>query len=343
MLMMEGELLVCSNIPLINIEIVLALLFFVWLLVRLMYAGRGKRERGKIKKLSKKVDERTRELKETKAQLIQSEKLSSIGQLAAGVAHEINNPMGFINSNLLTLNGYVRDLREILNEYEQLERGCQETTDEKLQFRCAQLKKVKERIDLGYIMNDLEKVIEESSQGALRVIKIVKALKNFSHIDEGKVEYADLNESLEETLNIIWNELKYKAKVIKEYGDLPRIKCYPMLLNQVFMNLLLNAAQAIEGEGRIGIKTYTNNSNIYVCVSDNGCGIPPENLPRLFDPFFTTKEVGKGTGLGLSTAYGIIEKHKGRLMVESELGKGSTFTIELPLEGREEVNAYDGR
>ncbi len=293
--------------------------------------------------LEQRVEERTRKLKEAQAQLIQSEKLSSIGQLAAGVAHEINNPMGFINSNLLTLAGYVRDLREILTEYEQLERDCQGKTDKRLKFRCAQIKKVKERIDLRYVMNDLKKVIEESTQGAVRVSKIVKSLKNFSQIDEDMLEYADLNENLEETLNVICSELKHKAEVIEEYGNLPRIKCYPMLLNQVFMNLLLNAAQAIEKEGRIGIKTYTNNSNVCVRISDNGCGIPPENLPKLFDPFFTTKEVGKGTGLGLSTAYGIIEKHKGRINVESEPGKGSTFTIELPLEGREEMNAYNRR
>ncbi len=331
MLITEGELLMCSNIPLINIEIILALLFFLWLLVRLLNAAIGSKERVRIQKLGSKVKEKTRKLKEAQAQLIQSEKLSSIGQLATGVAHEINNPMGFINSNLLTLAGYVRDLREILTEYEQLEKDCQGTTNKRLKFRCAQIKKVKERIDLRYIMNDLEKVIDESSQGALRVIKIVKGLKNFSHIDEGKPEYVDLNEDLEDTLNIIWNELKYKAEVIKEYGNLPRIKCYRIQLNQVFMNLLLNAAQAIEKEGRIRIKTYTNNSNVYVCISDNGCGIPPENLPKLFDPFFTTKEVGKGTGLGLSMAYGIVERHEGRIHVESEIGKGSTFTIELPL------------
>jgi len=288
--------------------------------------------------LEQKVEERTRELKEAQAQLIQSEKLSSIGLLAAGIAHEINNPMGFINSNLFTFTGYIRELRQILTEYEQLEGDCQGTADEKLKFRCAQIKKVKERIDLEYIMNDLEKVIEESNEGARRVIRIVKGLKNFSHIDEERPEYADINETLEETLNVIWNELKYKAEVIKEYGDLPEIECYPRLLTQVFMNLLLNAAQAIEKEGRIVVKTYTDNGNIYIRISDNGCGIPPENLPKLFDPFFTTKEVGKGTGLGLSMAYGIIERHKGKIQVESEVGKGSTFTIELPLGGMVEGN-----
>ena len=288
--------------------------------------------------LEQKVEERTRELKEAQAQLIQSEKLSSIGLLAAGIAHEINNPMGFINSNLFTLVGYARDLRQILAEYKQLERDCQGTADEKLKFRCAQIKKVKERIDLEYIMNDLEKVIEESNEGARRVIRIVKGLKNFSHVDEERPEYINLNEGMEETLNVIWNELKYKAEVIKEYGDLPEVECYPMLLTQVFMNLLLNAAQAIEKEGRIVVKTYTDNGNIYIRISDNGCGIPPENLPRLFDPFFTTKEVGKGTGLGLSMAYGIIERHKGKIQVESEVGKGSTFTIELPLGGMAEGN-----
>jgi len=325
-------------VPQINLQIILVLFFFVWLMVRIADAAIGSKDRVKIQKLGSKVKEAMRELKEAQAQLIQSEKLSSIGLLAAGIAHEINNPMGFINSNLFTFTGYIRELRQILTEYEQLEGDCQGTADEKLKFRCAQIKKVKERIDLEYIMNDLEKVIEESNEGARRVIRIVKGLKNFSHIDEERPEYADINETLEETLNVIWNELKYKAEVIKEYGDLPEIECYPRLLTQVFMNLLLNAAQAIEKEGRIVVKTYTDNGNIYVRISDNGCGIPPENLPRLFDPFFTTKEVGKGTGLGLSMVSGIIEKHKGKIQVESEVGKGSTFTIELPLGGREEGN-----
>ena len=160
----------------------------------------------------------------------------------------------------------------------------------------------------------------------------MQGLKSFSRVDEAEEHIlADINECLESTLNIVWNELKYKATVTKQYGNLPHANCNPQQLNQVFMNLLVNAAHAIEKQGEIAIKTWQQDRSIFVSISDTGCGIAEENLSRIFEPFFTTKEVGKGTGLGLSISYDIVKKHAGELTVQSELGKGTIFTIQLPI------------
>jgi len=176
-------------------------------------------------------------------------------------------------------------------------------------------------------------VISESQEGTQRVKTIVQDLKQFSHVDKGKLELADINKGIESTLHIVWNELKYKADVIKEYGDIPQIECLPQQLNQVFMNLLVNAAQAIATHGEIRIKTRREGNKVIVEISDTGAGIPKENLDRIFEPFFTTKEAKKGTGLGLSVAYGIIQKHNGEIEVESEVNKGTTFRVILPYAG----------
>jgi len=188
-----------------------------------------------------------------------------------------------------------------------------------------------EESDLENILSDLSKIVEESVEGAERVAKIVLDLKNFARADEAERKYADINQGIVSTLNIVWNELKYKATVTKELGDIPEIECYPMQLNQVFMNLLVNSAQAILEKGEIRIKTYVRDDEVVVEVSDTGIGISQEHLNRLFEPFFTTKPVGKGTGLGLSIAYGIVKKHGGAIEVESEPGKGSLFRVRLPV------------
>ncbi|NOY77230.1 MAG: response regulator [Calditrichaeota bacterium] len=273
-----------------------------------------------------------REIKEAQSQLLQHEKMASIGQLAAGVAHEINNPIGFIYSNLSVLQDYIADLLSFFQRYRALKKAVQTGRMETVLSAFKELEKAEKEIDLDFIMDDFEKIVRESLDGAERVKVIVQDLKDFSHIDQAEVKYFNLNQGLESTLNIVWNEIKYKAKVIKEYGDIPEVRCYPMQLNQVFMNLLVNAAQAIEKNGLIKIKTFAKKNRIYVQITDNGCGIPKKNLHRIFDPFFTTKEVGKGTGLGLSTAYNIIKKHNGEIRVESKVGKGTRFTIELPIE-----------
>lgn len=273
------------------------------------------------------LQEANRKIELVHAQLLQSEKMASIGQLAAGVAHEINNPIGYINSNLGTLANYVRDLLGVLSTYEELERDF--AHEPGIQAR---LRHVKVKMDLDYLKQDLADLVRESQEGVAHIKQIVQDLQTFSHADDGEWRWADLHKGLESTLNIVWNELKYKAEVVKEYGELPRVHCVPSQLNQVFMNLLVNAAQAIEERGAIVIRTgRTGDDWVWVEISDTGCGIEPEVLPSIFDPFFTTKQVGKGTGLGLALSRGIVERHGGRIEIESEAGKGTTFIIHLPV------------
>ena len=275
--------------------------------------------------------ESKKKLKETHALLLQSEKLASIGQLAAGVAHELNNPIAFVKSNLGTLREYVDDLTVIMGKCQEAMVCWEGGKREKCCHFIEEAFHLSRQVDLENILSDLSKIVEESVEGAERVAKIVLDLKNFARADEAERKYADINHGIESTLNIVWNELKYKATVIKELGELPEIECYPMQLNQVFMNLLMNAAQAIAEKGEIRIKTFVRNDEVIVEISDTGAGILPEHLNRIFDPFFTTKPVGKGTGLGLNIAYGIVKKHGGAIEVESEPGKGSLFRVRLPV------------
>lgn len=293
--------------------------------------------------LEKMVEDKTRELKkslkdlqETQSQLVQSEKMASIGQLAAGVAHEINNPVGFVKSNLGTMNEYREDMIRLLDHYATLEatigRESEISGNRAINKAIEDIQKVKDEIDLDFILDDYENVIAESIDGTTRVTKIVSDLKDFSHVDKAELERSDINKGIESTLNIVWNELKYKINVVKKLGDIPLIKCYPQRLNQVFMNILVNAAQAIEKKGEIRISTEADNGYVEIRISDTGSGMPPNILSKIFDPFFTTKDVGKGTGLGLNMAYNIIQKHQGTIDVESEAGKGTTFIIRLQIE-----------
>jgi signal transduction histidine kinase len=264
-------------------------------------------------------------IQEVQRQLIQSEKMSSIGQLAAGVAHEINNPIGYINSNLSSLKTYVEDLLALVARYEALESSCGDAEQR------SQLLAFKQKIDLAFLKVDVLDLVKESQDGAFRVRKIVQDLKDFSYAGGGgEWQWANLNECLDSTLNIVKNEVKYKATVVKEYQDIPLAWCLPHQLNQVLMNLLVNAAHAIEENGVITIRTGVENDNIWIEVSDTGKGMEPEILDKIFDPFFTTKPVGKGTGLGLSVSYSIIKKHRGEIQVNSKVGMGSTFRVVLP-------------
>jgi two-component system, NtrC family, sensor kinase len=260
-------------------------------------------------------------------QLIQSEKLASIGQLAAGVAHEINNPIGYIFSNFGTLENYLGNLFEMLSAYEDAEQMISAPDKRNT------LKKLKERIELDFLKEDIPVLMHESKEGIIRVRKIVQDLKDFSHIDaKQEWQWANLHQGIDSTLNIVSNEVKYKADVIKEYGDIPDIQCLASQINQVIMNMVVNAAHAIGTErGKIVIRTGCEEENVWIEVADNGAGIARENLSRIFDPFFTTKPIGKGTGLGLSLSYGIVQKHRGRIGVESKPGQGTTFRITLPV------------
>ena len=256
-------------------------------------------------------------LEAARGQLFQQEKMASIGQLAAGVAHEINNPMGFITSNLSTLEKYMSKINEYL--------GIVESGKDSASARS--------RLKIDYVLKDSGQLISESLDGAMRVKNIVNDLKNLARIDQAEPVLADLNSCLQSALNIACNEIKFVADIEKHFGDIPVILCHPQQLSQVFINLLANAGQAIEGHGSITIGTWCEDDWVFVSVADTGTGIPEEILKNIFDPFFTTKDVGKGTGLGLSISYDIIRKHGGEIKVVSTVGQGTTFTIRLPLTG----------
>jgi len=280
------------------------------------------------------LDKAIKDLKETQSQILQSEKMASIGQLAAGVAHEINNPIGFVGSNLSTLADYLKDINTLLGHYGSLKQNLKDADLEKLpgdlKSITQTIEKYEEDIDIEYLKDDITELLSDCAEGTERVRKIVADLKNFAHPGNDKKKLMDVNQGLESTLNVVSNEIKYKAQVIKDFGKIPLVEGFPQQVNQVFMNILVNAAQAIEEKGEIHIKTQEENKNVKITIADNGSGIPEENIGKIFDPFFTTKAVGKGTGLGMNIAYNIIKKHKGTISIESKVGSGTTFTIILP-------------
>jgi signal transduction histidine kinase len=266
-------------------------------------------------------------LRSAQDQLLQSERLASIGQLAAGVAHEINNPIGYVFSNFGTLEAYLERLFEMLEAYEEAEQALAGSAI------AGRLETLRARVELDYLKQDIPMLMSESKEGLSRVRKIVQDLKDFSRVDTHQEwVWASLHQGIDSTLNIVANEIKYRADVRREYGALPDIECLPSELNQVFLNLLVNAAQAIGPErGLIILRSGNDGNEVWVEVEDDGSGIAPEHLARVFDPFFTTKPVGRGTGLGLSLAYGIVQKHHGRIDVRSEPGRGSCFRVTLPV------------
>lgn len=269
-----------------------------------------------------------RQLKQARDQLMQSEKMASIGQLAAGVAHEINNPIGYVRSNLTSLKEYSQSLLTLNDAF------AKALGD---RFNEPELSRLCEEHDLEFIREDLPSLLDESSDGIERVEKIIRSLRDFSRTDSGEMEELDIHQCLNKTLAVARNEIKYRATVKCDYGELPRISAVDSQLGQVFLNLFVNAAQAIEDQGEITVTTrQTDNGCVEIRISDTGSGIPPENINRLFDPFFTTKPVGKGTGLGLSLSYGIIQRHQGTMAVESEPGRGTTFILSLPVTQPEE-------
>jgi signal transduction histidine kinase len=271
-------------------------------------------------------------LSEARAKALQSERLASIGQLAAGVAHEINNPIGYIFSNFGTLEKYLEDVFRVLAAYEEAEPALAGTP------HASALRALREDIELDFLKEDIPALMAQSRDGISRVRKIVQDLKDFSRVETHQEwEWADLHAGLDSTLNIVNNEIKYKADVVKQYGTLPEVQCLASELNQVFLNLLVNAAHAITAErGTITLRTGAEGDQVWVEVTDNGCGIAQEDLTRIFDPFFTTKPVGKGTGLGLSLSYGIVKKHGGRIDVRSAPGQGTTFRVVLPVQRKVE-------
>nr|WP_320048540.1 ATP-binding protein [uncultured Desulfuromonas sp.] len=278
-----------------------------------------------LSKSQQKLEEAYAELKASQLIILQQEKMASVGLLAAGMAHEVNNPIGFINSNLNSLRKY---LEKMLTYIQAMEELLDQLPDSDQKVAVIQLRK---KLKLDFLLDDSRQLIDESLDGTERVRKLVQNLKTFSRADQAEEAKVDLNECLENTISIIWNELKYKVTLNRDYGELPLTLCYAQKMNQVFMNILVNAAHAIEKQGEITIKTRHEKERIHIWITDTGCGIAEENLKRIFEPFFTTKEVGKGTGLGMSIAYEIIEQHQGKISVTSELGKGTTFMIDLPV------------
>ncbi|MBX3020341.1 MAG: two-component sensor histidine kinase [Bdellovibrionales bacterium] len=269
------------------------------------------------------LEKANNEIRDTQAKLVHTAKMASLGQLVAGVAHELNNPIGFIYSNMTHLRDYSQKLIHLIDVAE---------------HEPQKLDKEKDKADLPYIMKDLPKLISSCEDGARRTRDIVLGLRNFSRLEEAHVKEVDLHEGLENTLRLLTGELKNRIKVTRQFGKIPKINCYPSQLNQVFMNVLGNAAQAIDDEGEITIATKKlSGDRVEVCIRDNGKGMSKSTVEKIFDPFFTTKGLGSGTGLGLSISYGVIQKHGGEILVSSELGKGTEFKIILPVHGPVDV------
>ncbi len=283
-------------------------------------------------------------IQQLQRQLLQSEKMASIGQLAAGVAHEINNPMGFIHANLFQMAEYVSDLRRVWTQVESLQKAAGQQDLAEIQSTSERLAGIIDEADVDFLLTDLAKAIRESQEGSERIRHIVHDLRDFSYPDSGQQVVADVNECLESTASIVWPMMKQLVVLEKEYRELPAVTCFPMQLKQVFMNLLVNAYQSIEerlgdaahrgGEtGRIQLQTEPRGNHVCISITDDGVGIDAENLDRIFDPFFTTKKVGSGTGLGLSTTYSIVQRHGGTIQVESTPSNGTTFRVLLPVDG----------
>ena len=282
------------------------------------------------------------EIKQLQRQVLQAEKMASIGQLAAGVAHEINNPMGFIHANLFQMAEYVGDLRRVFSAVDELRKAVARGDTAEAREAAGRLDATAEETQVDFLLSDLAKAIRESQEGSERIRHIVQDLREFSHTDTGERVLADVNQCLDSTATIVWPMMKHLVVLEKEFHQLPSVPCFPMQLKQVFMNLLVNAFQSIEEKiggssetGRIQLRTEVRGEFVVVSVSDSGAGIAPENLARIFDPFFTTKKVGVGTGLGLSTCYSIVRRHGGTITVESQLGRGSSFEVLLRIEAGE--------
>jgi len=285
-----------------------------------------------------------RKLKEMQSQVVQNEKLASIGQLAAGVAHELNTPIGFVASNFQTLQSYVKKLKDLLEMYDDLIGQIEILEKTEILNKVTAVSKSREDMKIDFILEDIKELFDDSKEGLDRVTNVIQNLKDFSRVDQpGSLDEYNLNKGIEATLIVGRNEIKYDTNVKTDFSEVPSIFCHSGQINQVLLNILVNAAQAIKSQkrddmGTITIRTYPTQTGVACEISDDGCGIPPDSLSKIFDPFFTTKPVGKGTGLGLSVSYDIIvNKHKGELLVDSTVGEGSKFTIKLPI-GKKEPN-----
>ena len=280
----------------------------------------------KLETQNEELEETMKQLKETENQLVQSEKMASLGQLTAGVAHEINNPVNFVMANVNPLRKDLYDVLEIMNEYEKTIKSNH------LDDKFAPVNKIKEKLKYSSLLDEIQNLLKGIEEGGRRTAGIVKGLRNFSRLDEDEMKLANINEGIESTLLMLKNDFKNRIDLVKDYDSIPDIQCFPGKLNQVFMNILSNAGQAIDYKGQIFIKTYNDDNNVYISIKDTGRGMTEETKSKMFDPFFTTKDIGKGTGLGLSISYGIVKDHSGEIMVNSEIDRGTEFLIKLPIE-----------
>ncbi|HLY75961.1 MAG TPA: ATP-binding protein, partial [Planctomycetota bacterium] len=263
--------------------------------------------------------------------MLQGQKLQAIGQLSAGIAHEINNPVGYILSNLNTMGEYCQDLKKLIDTASVAADAWERKADPSAALEG--YVKLSKDIHAERLLKDLADIVSDCKLGGEKIRDIVRSLREFSHVDPSELHPTDLNKCLEDALRICWNEIKYKATVHKDYGKLPPVPCYAQRLGQVFVNLLVNAGQAIAKKGEIHLSTRVENEQAVIRIRDSGRGIAPEHMGKIFEPFFTTKEIGAGTGLGLHVAYKIITAHRGKIDVVSEVGKGTEFTVRLPLHG----------
>ena len=279
----------------------------------------------KVKERTKELETANNELKSTQVMMVHSEKMRSLGQLVAGITHEINNPVNFIHGNMIHLKNYFTALLDIINLYESLE---YELSEEKRQ----ELKELKEKIELDFIKEDLPMLIKSCHEGTERTKNIILDLKNFSRLDEMVINNMDLAKEIDTTLNILYNKIKDKIEIIKDYEeDIPLIECHGGQLNQVFMNILDNACYAIEKTGTIFIRLQKTEKDVIIEIEDTGCGMNEEQLKKIFEPFYTTKPVGLGSGLGMSISYKVIQNHNGIITVDGTEGKGTKFRIQLPI------------
>ena len=289
----------------------------------------GRRYKRDLELSNAELRESNARLERLQAQVVQSEKMASLGQLAAGIAHELNNPSGFIYGNMQMLGECVRGLERLLAFYE----GARLAPEEQAAARA-----LKDEVDYEHTLGDLHSIIADCREGAERIRDVVQNLRTFSRLDEAEFKKVDIHDGIESTLRLLSRYFSSGAVTLRrDYGLLPMVDCYAGQLNQVWMNLLANAAHAVKGGGSVSVETESAGDFVVVRVRDTGCGIPPENLSRIFDPFFTTKPVGEGTGLGLSVTYGIVERHGGRIEVESRPGEGALFTVRLPVNARRGV------
>lgn len=277
----------------------------------------------RVKGRTKELKDAYKELQDTHVQLIQSAKMASLGQLVAGIAHEINNPLNFIYGNIKFFRKGYEEIKKITDRYEQISKK-----DNGVHIA---IMRVKEETEFDSILEDLNRKINNCVIGVERMRDIIQNLRRFSRFDAADLKMSSIHAGLDSTLALLGHELKDRVKIVREYGDVPDVKCYPGKLNQLFMNILANALQAINGPGKIRIRTFIRNEMVVIEIDDTGSGIPDDIIGQIFDPFFTTKEPGKGTGLGLSISYKIIEGHKGRLYAVNIPGKGARFTTEIPI------------